>query len=170
VHKPRVGISSCLLGEKVRYDGGHQFNRQINTYLLSVFDFISLCPEVGIGMSIPRPPIQLEQLGGEIHARGVNNKKLDVTAKLTAFSLQQSTLLQSLDGFIFKSRSPSCGTREVKLYSDGKISTTGTGIFARAIMQQYPDLPIVNEDDLTDAHACNTFIQRVATFQQARVV
>lgn len=121
-------------------------------------------------MGVPRTPIQLELHNNVVLARGVDNPGLDVTNRLIEFASEQSELLHSLDGFILKSRSPSCGTESVKLYSAAIMSKTGTGIFARTIMQLYPALPVASESNLTDSDSLINFIDRVTAYQQARMV
>ena len=107
-HKIPVGISSCLLGQTVRYDGGHKYDVYINRRLADFFDFRPFCPEVAIGLGTPRPPIRLVTTSDGLRVRGVKDPSRDVTEQLCDYGNRVAAKQAELCGYIFKSRSPSC--------------------------------------------------------------
>ena len=112
-----IGISSCLLGNEVRHNGGHKRDSYITGTLAEYFEFTAFCPEVGIGLGVPRPTIRLVDDGSEIRVVGVKDSNLDVTDKLRDYTQDQFGQIRELYGFIFKRASPSCGMERVKVYS-----------------------------------------------------
>lgn len=164
----RVGISSCLLGNEVRYDGRHSRNDAIIKSMSSLFELIPFCPEVAIGLSIPRPPINLVNVDGVIRVRGVDDPTHDVTEALTNYAGSLSGQLNMLSGYIFKSRSPSCGLADVNVYDSktNQLVTTSAGKYATTIMLQHPQLPVVDERALFDENSCDTFIKRVLAYSE----
>ncbi|WP_250657591.1 YbgA family protein [Alkalimarinus coralli] len=156
-----VGISSCLLGEKVRYDGGHKNDAYINGTLSEYFDFKPFCPEMAIGMGVPRKPIRLVQTDDGIRCIGVKDQTIDVTRQLEACADNQQPQQTDLCGYIFKKDSPSCGMERVKVFINGQPRRTGSGIFAQRTMEHFPYLPIEEEGRLGDPHLRENFIQRV---------
>lgn len=166
----RIGVSSCLLGEKVRYDG----NDKRDSYLLGTlalhFEFVPVCPEVGIGMGVPRPPIRLVGDPAAPRARGVRDPSLDVTQRLRDFGVQQAAALGDLSGYIFKSTSPSCGMSKVKVYQDdGRMPERGMGLYAREIMMAHPLMPVEEEGRLLDPELRDNFIERVFAFRRWQI-
>jgi uncharacterized protein YbbK (DUF523 family)/uncharacterized protein YbgA (DUF1722 family) len=154
-----LGISSCLLGENVRYDGGNKYSPYIVENLLAHIELVPVCPEVAIGLGVPRPPIQLVDINDSILAVGIDNPELDVTTLLQDFGSKFYAQTGLLSGYIFKSRSPSCGV------SDTKISTTdgealGTGIFANQIIRAAPHLPVIDETQLASKDLRDNFLER----------
>lgn len=159
-----VGISSCLLGEQVRYDGGHKNNEYIRQTLGQYFDFRAFCPEVASGMSIPRPTIQLRYSEHGIRSVGVKDHRMDVTDQIQSACAQQQWL-NEMCGYILKKDSPSCGMERVRIYRDNNYADrTGTGLFAQFIKDRYPLLPMEEEGRLGDPHLRENFIQRVYVF------
>lgn len=156
-----VGISSCLLGEKVRYDGGHKNNAYINGTLGEYFEFQPFCPEMAIGLGVPRKTIRLVQIDEEIRCRGSDDEAIDVTEQLSQCAAEQKTWQQQLCGYIFKKDSPSCGMERVKVFNKGQPSKSGIGIYARVTMENFPWLPVEEEGRLGDARLRENFIQRV---------
>lgn len=167
-NRPRVAISSCLIGEPVRYDGGHKRHACITDQLSKHFDWFPVCPEVAIGMGVPRPPIQLVEKNGRVHALGVDDRALDVTDALQDFAQQSLGPLSDVSGYIFKSRSPSCGLTDTDLF-DARQRVTGktAGIFAASIQALLPDLPMIDETCLDDPAARDAFIQQVKHYHPA---
>ena len=168
-----VGISSCLLGEAVRFDGGHKFDAYINRRLADFFDFRPYCPEVAIGLGIPRAPIRLLKTDEGIRVTGVKDPSLDVTGKLESYGRKIAGKLDDVCGYIFKSRSPSCGMERVKTYHESGMpgKSDGIGEYARAIMLAHPNLPVEEEGRLNDPDLRDNFIERVFTryrWQQLR--
>ncbi len=161
-----VGISSCLLGEEVRFDGGHKNNSYIVQTLGEYLKFIPFCPEVDIGLGIPREPIRLVVAGDVIRCVGVKTKTLDVTERLIASAEQQKSWQSEIFGYILKKDSPSCGTERVKLYRSDQVERTGVGIYANRLMQNFPNLPVEEEGRLGDPVLRENFIQRVFIYQR----
>jgi uncharacterized protein YbbK (DUF523 family) len=112
----RLGISSCLLGQKVRFDGNHKHDSFLTGTLGQFFEWVPVCPEVAIGLGIPRPPIRLVGSPASPRAVGVKDASIDMTDKLAAYGKRQAHALGDLSGYIFKSKSPSCGMERVKVY------------------------------------------------------
>ncbi len=161
-----IGISSCLLGDKVRFDGNHKHDAYITGTLSQVFDFVPLCPEVAIGMGVPRPPIRLTGDSQAPRAVGVKDPALDVTAALTAYGRRMALELEGISAYIFKGKSPSCGMQRVKVYGGGAPSTQGVGIYAREIMARQPLLPVEEEGRLGDPLLRENFIARVFAYRR----
>jgi len=163
-----IGISSCLLGEKVRYDGGHKKDAYITATLAEYFQFVPFCPELACGLGVPRPPLQLQQTELGIHCIGVRDADLDVTAALRDCAEQQSHWLSGLCGYILKKNSPSCGMQNVNIFHAGKIARTGAGLFAGFLQERFPLLPLEEEDRLGNPRLCENFLQRVQVLQRWR--
>ncbi len=161
-NRVKIGVSSCLLGEEVRYDGTSQYQPLIVEGLSNRFELISLCPEVSIGLTVPRPPIQRVLMGGKIHLLRVDDDSFDLTDRMHQFALQSVEMISGFSGFIFKSRSPSCGLGAVKLFSKERVMIAkGEGMFAEVIRQQLPKLPMVEELDLTSRLQIEAFAEQV---------
>lgn len=156
-----IGISSCLLGQAVRYDGGHKLDSYIVGTLAEYFDFKPFCPEVAIGMGTPRPTIQLVKIDNEIRSLGVKNPDFDVTSPLRDYANQQKAAHGGLCGYILKKDSPSCGMERVKVYVNNQAQKMGTGIYAEAMIHNNPLLPVEEEGRLGDPRLRENFIQRV---------
>lgn len=156
-----IGISSCLLGERVRYDGGHKNNSYIANTLGQYFEFHKFCPEVAIGMGIPRATIRLENIGGEKRAVGSKDHTIDVTDALANSADEQSHWHKKMCGYILKKDSPSCGMERVKLFTKHHPERVGVGIYAERLMNNFPELPVEEEGRLGDAGLRENFIQRV---------
>lgn len=166
-HEIRVGTSSCLLGEEVRYDGGHKRNVYILKSLANHFQLVPFCPEMGAGLGTPRPPVRLVKTDVGLRARGVSDANLDVTDALQAFSDRIVSQLNDLSGYIFKKGSPSCGMERVKIYTEaGMPVESGSGIFAATVMQQLPLLPVEEEGRLMDPVLRENFIERVFVYHR----
>ena len=161
-----VGISSCLLGQAVRFDGGHKYDAYINRRLADFFEFRPFCPEVAIGLGTPRPPIRLVRSADGLRVRGVKDPSQDVTDKLADYGSKIAHKQADICGYIFKSRSPSCGMERVKTYQETGMPgrSDGTGAYAQAIMQARPNLPVEEEGRLNDPDLRDNFIERVFTW------
>lgn len=154
-----VGISSCLLGERVRYDGGHKNDSYVRSTLGEYFEFNPFCPEVAIGLGVPRKPIRLTKtVEGIISCVSLDD---DHTDALQDCANQQSLMHQQLCGYILKKNSPSCGMERVKVWNEGNVQNIGVGIYAKQLMTNYPFLPVEEEGRLGDAVLRENFIQRV---------
>jgi uncharacterized protein YbgA (DUF1722 family)/uncharacterized protein YbbK (DUF523 family) len=158
----RVGISACLLGNEVRFDGGHKRSRFITDVLSAHFEFVPFCPEVAIGMGIPRQPVRLVGDARNPEAVGVKTPELNVTQPLRDYGRKVASRIGDLCGFIFKKDSPSCGMARVRLYNNkGMAERIATGVFAKEIMAAHPLLPVEEEGRLNDADLRDSFITRV---------
>ena len=165
--RPRVGISSCLLGQQVRFDGGHKKNGFVTGPLAEFFDFVPVCPEVGIGMTVPREPIRLVGDLDRPRAVGVRDPGLDVTEALEGFARRQAVMLADISGYVLKKDSPSCGMERVKVYLDkGGAERKGAGVYARVLMEQAPLLPVEEEGRLNDPVLRENFVSRVYVYRR----
>lgn len=164
--KIKVGISSCLLGQKVRYDGGHKHSSLCSDTLANYFDYIPICPEVAIGLGIPRKPIHLIGEPSTPKAVALDDHNIDYTEQLAGYGLQQATINHDLCGYIFMKNSPSCGLFRVKVYRDNGYphQTPGRGIYAQALTQAQPLLPVEESGRLTDPNLRENFITRVFAY------
>lgn len=160
--KIKIGISACLLGEKVRYNGGHTRDRFITDQLSEYFEYQPLCPEVAIGLGVPRETIRLVKKDDQIRAV-MNKTGEDYTEQLDNYAKEVIPMLNPICGYILKSKSPSCGMERVKVYDDsGKPSDAkGAGIYAKRLQEQCPSLPIEEEGRLHDPLLKENFIKRV---------
>lgn len=171
--KIAVGISSCLLGERVRFDGGHKNNAYIVQTLGDYFEFTPFCPEMAIGLGVPRTPVHLIRAAGEIRCVDNKNPDLDVTTPLRECADHQRHWHRQICGYILKKDSPSCGMERVKVYSSshtganpGPPRRDGSGIYAARLMANFPYLPVEEEGRLGDASLRENFIQRVFIYQR----
>lgn len=161
-----VGISACLTGQKVRYNGGHKQSRYCLTVLDDCFEYETFCPEVAIGLGIPRDPIRLVGLEGE-HPRALGTKDpdLDVTEDLLRVGKDFVERHRHLRGFILMKGSPSCGMERVKVYHpNGMPLHADSGVFVRALRENYPELPLEEEARMNDAVLRENFIARVFAY------
>lgn len=156
-----VGISSCLLGNLVRYDGAHKYHSYIERTLGQYFQFKAFCPEVEAGLGVPRPAVQLREIGEHIRVVGVKDHGLDVTEPLRDAAERQREWLAGLCGYILKKDSPSCGMERVKVYKNEIPARSGVGVFAEFLQTQFPTLPVEEEGRLGDPGLRENFIQRV---------
>lgn len=164
----KIGISSCLLGEKVRYDSGHKLNKYATEVLGDYFEFVPFCPEVSIGLTIPRAPIRLVDMDGDVRCVGVKDDTIDVTDALKAKADEQVHWHQDLCGYILKHSSPSCGMERVKVYNKSMPIKNGVGIYAKQLLENFPNLPVEEEGRLEDPHLRENFIQRVFVYARWR--
>lgn len=163
----RLGISSCLLGQKVRFDGDHKLDHFLHDTLGQFFEWVPVCPEVAIGLGVPRPPIRLVGSASAPRAVGVKDATMDVTDKLAAYGKQQAHKLHKLSGYVFKSRSPSCGLERVKIHQHAGIpAKRGRGIYADAFLAGQPWLPAEEEGRLGDPRLRENFIERVFVYHR----
>jgi len=161
--KIRLGLSSCLLGAKVRFDGGHRWDRFITDTLGQYVEFLPVCPEVECGLGVPREPMRLEGQPAAPRLLTVRTRQ-DLTQRLLTWARRRVAALahEDLDGFIFKAKSPSSGIARVKVYNDRGVPTnTGVGLFARVFMDHFPLLPVADEGRLHDPEIRENFIERI---------
>lgn len=163
--KINIGISSCLLGQEVRHDGGHKRNGYILNTLSEYFEFRPLCPEMAIGMGVPRPTIRLIKSNGDIRLVGSKDSDLDVTDAMNQFSIQATSTMDDIAGYILKKDSPSCGMERVRVYNEkGHAEKNGSGLFAHHLKTTHPSLPIEEEGRLMDPVLRENFVERVFVY------
>jgi uncharacterized protein YbgA (DUF1722 family)/uncharacterized protein YbbK (DUF523 family) len=166
----RMGVSACLLGQQVRYDGGHKHDRYITDILGEYLEFVPVCPEVEAGFPIPRETFRL--VGDPENPRLVTSRSnIDHTERMVAWAEQRVKELEkeNLCGFIFKSDSPNSGLSRVKVYNPkGMAEKKGVGLFARAFTRHFPLLPVEEEGRLNDAKLRETFIEQIFTLKRWR--
>jgi len=161
--KIRLGISACLLGDRVRYDGGHKRDAFLTDTLGPFVEWVSVCPEVEIGLGVPRPTLRLVGEGEEPHLI-VEKSGQDLTARMRRYASTRTAELAALglDGYVLKRASPSCGLFRVRVYgADGQPGRVGRGLYADALVQRFPELPVEEEGRLTDPAIRENFIERV---------
>jgi uncharacterized protein YbgA (DUF1722 family)/uncharacterized protein YbbK (DUF523 family) len=162
-----ICVSACLLGEQVRYDGGHKHDSYITNILGRFFRFVSVCPEVGCGLPIPREPMRLE--GDPAAPRLMTTRsRLDKTSQMLAYCNAKVVELEQEDlcGFIFKKNSPSSGLYRVKVYNNGMPVKSGSGLFASTLVRHFPLLPVEEEGRLNDAPIRENFLERVFSYRR----
>ncbi len=165
----RIGISSCLLGAKVRYDGGHKKDDFLAGTFARWVEWVPVCPEVEAGMGTPREPIRLVREGEAVHLVGARSGA-DWTDRMAGFARHRVEGLAGagLSGFVLKKDSPSCGMERVKVHGGGMPSRTGRGLFARELMARFPDLPVEEEGRLSDPRLRDNFVERVFAYHRVR--
>jgi len=166
--KPRLGISACLLGEKVRYDGGDKKDDFLTETFGRHVEWVPVCPEVEIGMGIPREAVRL--VGDPAKPRMIAERSgKEWTPQFDSFAAKRVQALTGLDlaGYIFKKNSPSCGVERVRVYSAKGVSTRqGRGLFAAAVMRELPLLPVEEEGRLNDPALRENFVERVFAYHR----
>ncbi|MDD9174100.1 DUF1722 domain-containing protein [Aliivibrio finisterrensis] len=158
-----IGISSCVIGEKVRFDGGHKHNKFVEKVLSPYFNYIPICPEVGSGMSVPRPTIRLISNEERIALVDSKDSTLDYTDSMLNFAKQTANHLKTAElcGYIVCANSPSCGMERVKVYSKNNATKNGVGLYTGVLMEQMPWLPVEEDGRLNDPILKENFITRV---------
>jgi len=172
MEKIKLGISTCLLGENVRYDGGHKLDRFLTDTLGQYVEYVPVCPEVECGLGVPRESMHLE--GDSDSPRLVTIRtKQDITDRLVKWAQKRVIDMEKEDlcGFIFKSGSPSSGMQQVKVYNEkGMPVKKGVGIFARIFIEHFPLLPVEDEGRLHDPKVRDNFIERIFALKRWREV
>ncbi len=161
-----LGVSQCLLGEQVRFDGGHKRNRYLTDVLSEYIEFRPVCPEVAIGLGIPRKPIRLVIVGDQTRVRGVQNPDLDVTDALVEQAEFAARQMPDICGYVFMQNSPSCGVFGMKRYRDNGYTADGKGrgAYAERFMELMPLLPVEEAGRLNDAGLRDNFLARVFAY------
>lgn len=172
MEKIKLGISTCLLGENVRYDGGHKLDRFLTDTLGQYVEYVPVCPEVECGLGVPRESMHLE--GDSDSPRLVTIRtQQDITDRLVKWAQKRVIDMEREDlcGFIFKSGSPSSGMERVKVYNEkGMPVKKGVGIFARIFIEHFPLLPVEDEGRLHDPKLRDNFIERIFALKRWREV
>ena len=162
----KIGISSCLLGQNVRYDGGHKLDRYLRDTLGQFVQWVPVCPEVESGLPVPRDAMHLTVKSGETRLVTIRTG-IDHTERMLMWADGRLSELEKLDlcGFVFKSRSPSSGMQGVKVYSpSGAVVHKASGLFAGAFMKRFPHIPAEDEGRLKDPGLRENFIERVFAY------
>lgn len=161
--KIKLGISSCLLGNNVRFDGGNKLSQDLIDAFGGLVEWVPVCPEVESGLPVPREPMQL--VGAEAKPRLITlESKIDRTDELSCWLARKLEQLerQGLKGFVLKARSPSCGVRDTPRYSaTGEIVSVRGGLFAEAVRSHFPLLPVEDEETLRDPGTRKRFLSRI---------
>ena len=166
-NKIKIAVSSCLLGEAVRYDGTDKHIKYLTEQLSQEYNLISLCPEMAVGMGVPRPPIHLVDDGKGIQVLGIENPAINMTKILSEYGNAVINNHPDICGFILKKNSPSCGTKDVKvLNAQGKYEHKGQGIFAAVMMKALPLLPVIDEEDCLNGKTIKTFLRKVILYSE----
>ncbi|WP_088328429.1 DUF523 and DUF1722 domain-containing protein [Lacimicrobium sp. SS2-24] len=168
--KPLVGISSCVLGEKVRYDGGHKRSAFVTDTLAGFVRFVPNCPEMGIGMPVPRPTIHIREIAQQPRLTNSRDASVDHTDDMKAFLTAKLSQLQQLDGYVLAAKSPSCGMERIKVYTEqGELlHRNGQGIFVQLLKEHFPDLPMEEDGRLNDQGLRESFITRIYVYHDFR--
>ncbi|MRX27794.1 DUF1722 domain-containing protein [Kangiella sp. HZ709] len=166
--KIKIGISSCLVGNKVRYDGGHKRSKYCLDIMNDWFEYQPICPEMGIGMPTPRPPIHLVEGNNEIRVKQIDDHSIDYTEDLKNFAKKTLPGIRHIGGYIVIRNSPSCGMERVKVYHENgnPSNVKGKGIFIAELMRLRPELPVEEEGRLQDPRLRENFITRVFAYQE----
>jgi uncharacterized protein YbgA (DUF1722 family)/uncharacterized protein YbbK (DUF523 family) len=168
----RLGISSCLLGENVRYDGGHKHDRYLTGVLGHWVAWVRVCPELDIGLGVPRPTIRLEQADPEPRL-WIPTAGEDLTGRMEQYAHGKTDELQQLglDGYVLKKGSPSCGMERVRVYGPARApARNGVGAYARVLMQRWPSLPVEEEGRLNDPGLRERFIEHIFCRHRWRIM
>ena len=162
-----IGVSSCLLGEKVRYDGGHRHDCYVTHTLGKLFRLRPVCPEVGCGLPVPREPMRLEGDPAAPRLVAIQSRR-DLTGQMLAWCREAVVVLEEEDirGFILKKNSPSCEPFRVGVFNRDVPDASGRGIFAAALAQHFPHLPVEEEERLADGDIRKHFIERVFAYRR----
>jgi uncharacterized protein YbbK (DUF523 family) len=161
--KPQIGVSACLAGQDVRFDGSHISNHFINNDCSEFFEMHTMCPEVEMGLGIPRPAIQLRDFDDETRLVYSKTPEIQITHSMREFAERKIKTLTPLDGFIFKKGSPICGVYKVPVVNNktGMRRHNGIGLFAQTFKEKYPQVPTEDEGRLNDKGIRENFLERV---------
>jgi uncharacterized protein YbgA (DUF1722 family)/uncharacterized protein YbbK (DUF523 family) len=166
----RVGISTCLLGSEVRWDGGHKRDRFLTEVLGPFVEWVAVCPELEVGMGVPREPVHLSREGGAVRMLG-SRSGTDWTREMESYAARRTRALEELAlcGYVVKRDSPSCGMERVRVrLGHGQAKRDGRGLFAAALMERFPALPVEEEGRLNDPDLRENWIERVFAFRRLR--
>jgi uncharacterized protein YbgA (DUF1722 family)/uncharacterized protein YbbK (DUF523 family) len=166
----RIGISACLLGEKVRYDGGHKRDGYLVETLGRYVEWVPVCPEVEMGLGTPRETLRLVRIDNDVHMV-LPKTGHDYTDEMRRFATRRVRELESsnLHGYILKRSSPSCGMERVRVFdAHGVPAKSGRGLYAEALIERFPHLPVEEEGRLADPHLRENFIERVFAYARLR--
>jgi uncharacterized protein YbgA (DUF1722 family)/uncharacterized protein YbbK (DUF523 family) len=165
----RVGVSSCIVGEEVRWNGGHSRQRYLTDVLGRFVDYVPICPEVEVGMGVPRPTVRLVGDGDDLRMIDPKNG-VDWTSAMNRLSRERSDALAGDDlcGFVLKKDSPTCGLMRVRVYGEHGARKDGQGLFATALVRRLPYLPVEEEGRLNDPLIRENFVERVFAYRRLK--
>lgn len=166
----RIGVSTCLLGEQVRYDGGHKHDRFLTDTLGPYIEWVSVCPELEVGMGVPREAVRLVGQSTAPKMVGIDSGE-DWTERMLEYSRRRVAQIGKLglSGYVLKSKSPSCGMERVKVYNPkGMAAKDGRGLFADVLIKGHPLIPVEEEGRLSDPHLRDNFIVRIFAYHRLR--
>ncbi len=146
----KLGVSACLLGQKVRYDGKDKFANLTQYFDLKIYQLTPICPEIEMGLSIPRPPIEMRFIDKQIRLVQVDNYKQDFTHQFNNWFSKNTTPISQFNGYILKSKSPSCGYKTTPYYENDKTVKLNHGLFVTSLLKIKPRTLIINEKDLEE--------------------
>lgn len=166
----KVGISSCVLGQKVRFDGGHKGSNFVKHHLAKVFELSPICPEVGMGMPVPRPTIHVREINQHARLTDTKTGEKDHTQALQDFFDATRPVIPEFDGYILAAKSPTCGMERIKVYNEqGELlHRKGQGMYAQRLIQNFPNLPVEEDGRLNDQGLRESFIVRVYAHHEFR--
>ena len=156
---PKIAISRCLIGDPVRYDGKSKYQPNLIKQLESVFTLIPICPEIEIGLTIPRPPIHIIEKESELRVVIIEDPDIDLTNPLRELAIRKGQM--NIDGFIIKARSPSCGLNSTPHRLETGSVVYGAGIFTAAFRDVNPHIPMVEAEELASTQRLEKFIEEV---------
>jgi len=168
----RIGISSCLLGENVRFDGGHKRDDFLTDTFGRFVEWVPVCPEVESGFGTPRETMRLERVTGAVRLL-TTKTKIDLTDRLVDYSAGRVDAVagEGLSGYVLKKDSPSCGMERVKVYDvHGSPARTGRGLFAEKLLARFPSLPVEEEGRLSDPRLRDNFVERVFAYRRLQTL
>ena len=169
--RPVIAISSCILGQAVRYDGEIKHYPELYQHLQTYFELLPVCPETEIGLSVPRPAVQLS--GDPRHPRmtGRDDASIDITDLMRDYCKTKTHSLTHISAYVFKSRSPSCGPDKIAVFNGQQIiAENSRGLFAQTIISTYPELPVADETTLANQQQRDTFIQQVLDYYAKQIL
>jgi uncharacterized protein YbbK (DUF523 family) len=173
-HDVKLGVSACLLGQRVRHDGQHKRHDWLVDVLGPCVTWLPVCPELELGLGVPRPPIELVGDPARRELRLIDTGSgRDLSADMRALSTTRVAELaaEGIAGYVLKSKSPSCGVAGVKVFAgpgEAAFTRSGRGLFAAALLDRLPDLPVIEEHQLDDACARDQFVARVCAYHHGR--
>jgi len=167
--KPRVAVSACLLGQPVRYDGKDKNCTDLQA-LAEHCELIPVCPEVGMGLPVPRPPIEVWRSPNGLGLRPVDEPATELGPQMRRWFASHQDLWRGFDGYVLKSRSPSCGYGSTPVYTDaGQLAETADGLFVSLLREHLPELVLIDEKEISVGHLRDDFVRRVQAAHKARL-